>query len=1037
MNQLTVNQSMDVESVIERRVHRLVCGVVFMLLLATYWLTTPDSVSYWDCPEYVSAAYLLEIGHPPGNPVWMLVEHIVTLLSGPEHAAYAVNLSSGLFTALAGMLLASVLYKVTLWLLRRRKESGVCPVWGAAGTAAVGALCFGWCDSSWYSAVEAEVYAMSIFFTALTVWLMVKWMFTADNLAANRLLVLLAYVFGLSIGVHQLNLLAIPALSLIWGMKRGIRSFTKLLLIVVLGALCVGVILIVIMPKSISAAAWLELLFVNRLGMPMLTGVVAFVLLLGILIVAGMAVTLKTGLRRFNLAFWMASLFLIGYGAYALVPIRGGIPSPANSAMPGEPFSFARYQAREQYGAAPLFYGYTPYSKPLFQEEWKPGATRPEYVKYAIEKKHKLLMPYEPGARMNTTRGRLLPEDSAANARLIASGKPGYIVKGYSLKNIYTPELNSFLPRITSRNPVDIASFADWVGMDTSNMRRVEVSEALDTLGNPVPMMDAAGNRVHKTSYKPTAAQHLRMLGTYQIGYMYFRYLMWNFAGRQNDIPSQGEVQHGNFIFGIDSIDNVMLGAEDYLPAEAGSANPGRNRYFGIPLLLGILGLIWLLRSGHRGRQVAAVSSLLFVMTGIAIVIYLNQSPGEPRERDYSFLGSFWAYSIWIGYGALWVARMFRTPWAFALTLMVPAWMCTENWDDHDRSGRRAAATIARITLESLDRDAVIFVDGDNFTFPLWYAQEVEGIRTDVRVVNLSYLGLPGYAANMMRQWRESKPVNTTLKRGDIIYDAFTQARIRDNGDTLAANEQLQRLKDSGESGSIPEFPARYASIRIPGMDRDTVFDMRKLSETGGGRNVRFAQLIMFDMLANAGDRPIYWFAAARKAARLHLDSAMLTPSLTGDRFGKMTESAGHAELMRGVDVTEAPNATDRNVYMDATPARMVGQLRAALIKAARTMLSEGRYKDAYMALYKADVLMGTHPLSYPFVADADVVRDTRYELGRLQLELARHLGDPQSTELRARGLYNLRRAERRKAAWRHYRKHLPERLRGAMAPLS
>lgn len=1032
-----MNQSMAVESVIERRVHRRVCGVVFALLLATYWLTTPDSVSYWDCPEYVSAAYLLEIGHPPGNPVWMLAEHIVTLLSGPEHAAYAVNLSSGLFTALAGMLLASVLYKVTLWLLRRRKESGVRPVWGAAGTAAVGALCFGWCDSTWYSAVEAEVYAMSIFFTALTVWLMVKWMFTADKLASNRLLVLLAYVFGLSIGVHQLNLLAIPALALIWGMKRGIRSFRKLLLIVVLGALCVGLILIVIMPKSISAAAWLELLFVNRLGMPMLTGVVAFVLLLGVLIVAGMAVTLKTGLRRFNLAFWMISLFLIGYGAYALVPIRGGIPSPANSAMPGEPFSFARYQAREQYGAAPLFYGYTPYSKPLFQEEWKPGATRPEYVKYAIEKKHKLLMPYEACARMNTTRGRLLPEDSAANARLIASGKPGYIVKGYALKNIYTPELNSFLPRITSRNPVDIASFADWAGMDTSNMRRVEVSEALDTLGNPVPMMDAAGNRVHKTSYKPTAAQHLRMLGTYQIGYMYFRYLMWNFAGRQNDIPSQGEVQHGNLIFGIDPIDNAMLGAEDYLPAEAGVANPGRNRYFGIPLLLGILGLIWLLCSGHRGRQVAAVSSLLFVMTGIAIVIYLNQSPGEPRERDYSFLGSFWAYAIWIGYGALWVARMFKTPWAFALTLMVPAWMCTENWDDHDRSGRRAAATIARITLESLDRDAVIFVDGDNFTFPLWYAQEVEGVRRDVRVVNLSYLGLPGYAANMMRQWRESKPVNTTLKRGDIIYDAFTQAWISDNGDTLAAHEQLQRLKDSGESGSIPEFPARYASIRVPGMDRDTVFDMRKLSETGTGCNVRFAQLIMFDMLANAGDRPIYWFAAARKPARLHLDSAMLTPSLTGDRFGRMRESAGHAELMRGVDVTEVPNATDRNVYMDATPARMVGQLRAALIKAARTMLSEGRYKDAYTALYKADVLMGDHPLSYPFVADADVVRDTRYELGRLQLELARHLGDPQATELRARGLYNLRRAERRKAAWRRYRKHLPERLRGAMAPLS
>lgn len=1020
-----------------RRASLGVCWCVFIILLTTYWLTTPTTVSYWDCPEYVSAAYRLEIGHPPGNPLWMLVEHVITLPFGPEHAAYVINLSSGVFTAFAGFFLAGIVFRLTLWILRSRKRKGVGEIWGAAGTALITSLCFGWCDSAWYSAVEAEVYAMSIFFTALTVWLMVKWAFTRDRLAANRLLVLTAYIFGLSIGVHQLNLLAIPALALIWGVRRGVRNPWKLLLIVGLGMFVVGLILAIIMPHTISMAAWLELFAVNRLGLPLLSGVAAFVILLGVFLLVCLAWTARTGRRRLNLCFWMLAMLLTGYGAYALIPIRGDIPSPANPTMPGEPFSFARYQAREQYGGAPLLYGQTPYSKPVYQEEWPEGSNRPVYRKYALKRGHRIMVPYEPGARIDTRLAALTPEDSAANARLLASGKPGYLVKSYAVKNIMTPELNALLPRITSRDATDLASFRDWVGMDTSTMRRVRISEALDTLGRPVSRMRADGCRDTVYSYKPTLWQHLGMLGAYQIGYMYTRYLLWNFMGRQNDIHSQGEVQHGNFITGVTPVDNLMLGAEDSLPPEAGAGNAGRNRYFAIPFLLGITGLLWLFLSGNRARAVAGITILLFVMTGVAIVIYLNQSPGEPRERDYSFLGSFWTFAVWIGFGALAVARWFKTPWAFALTLMVPVWMCVENFDDHDRRGRNAATEIAAATLESLEPDAVIFVDGDNFTFPLWYAQEVLSVRRDVRVVNISYLGLSRYAANLMAPWRNSPPLSTTLRRPDIIYDAFARTSIAAGAsDTLPASVILEQLRRSAPSGRAPEITARYARIYVPGCD-SVVMDMRRLSLSGGGSSVNLAHLMIFDILANAGSRPVYWMSAAPAHIRLHLPDSLLTPALFGTRFGALGDSAAIAQLTAAVRKVKAPNDPGRRVYMDGTPARMVGLTRVALIRAARLQMAAGKYYDAYHTLYKADIMMGNHPASYPMVHDGDTVMNPRLELGRLQLELAPELREPYRTETHARGLMNQSAARRRHDAWNRYRRDLPPRLRPALAPLS
>lgn len=1024
-------------------IRRCVCWTVFIVLLVTYWLTTPTTISYWDCPEYVSAAYLLEIGHPPGNPLWMLVERIITIFVPARYAAYAINLSSGLFTAWSCALMAAAIFPAALWIIRRRRMASIPDGVAAGATALIAALSFGWCDSAWYSAVEAEVYAMSIFFTALSVWLMTRWAFNHDPRRGNRILVLVAYVLGLSLGVHQLNLLVLPAFALMWGLRRGIRNPWKLLLLVAIGCVSVGVVLVGVMPGTIAVAAKLELLMVNHWGLPPLSGVAAFVILLGIFLLAALAITAHFAgnrhydTRRLNLVIWMAAMLLTGYSVYAIIPIRGDIPSPANPTMPGEPFAFAEYQAREQYGSAPLLYGPTPYSKPMLQEEWVDG--KPVYRRYALKRGHRLVTPAEPNARLDTDHSRLLPSDSAANADLLHSDRAGYLVRGYVLKNIYTPELNMWFPRITSRDPSDLRSFADWAGMDTTTMDKVAVSAALDTLGRPVGRLDRQGVRVREYSYRPTMMQNMRMLFGYQVSYMYMRYLLWNFVGRQNDLPSQGEVQHGNFITGFTPIDNAMLGAEEALPPEAGSDNPGRNRYYALPFILGIVGLIWLINAGKRGRSVAASTFLLFFMTGIAIVIYLNQSPGEPRERDYSFLGSFWTFAVWIGFGALAFARALRTQWAFLVALLVPVWMCVENRDDHDRRGREAARNIAVSTLESLDPNAILFVDGDNFTFPLWYAQEVEGIRRDVRVINVSYLSIPRYTANLMQPWRQAPAVPFTLTRGDILYGALSPIYLEPGSrDTLPAPEILNRLREPGNN----RIRARYALIPVASGDT-MAFDLRNL--TNGSDMVPFHRLMAFDIIATNAwkptERPIYLNRLLPSSGKIYVPSEALSPTLSGFRYGTRNDDAILDEMRRAVNAVIAPNDTSRHVYMDATPARMVANLRASLLFTARHQLRSGRIDDARVTLHKADRLMGTDPDSYGFASDNGEVIDVRKELGRTQIELADSLDGRRDVthaeNLRKRGCHNIMMARRRMDQWQRYRESLPPRLRPLMSPLN
>lgn len=1064
---------------------RVVSWGVFFLLLLTYWLTAAPTVSFWDCPEYVSAAWRLEVGHPPGNPTWMLVERVFTMLApSGKYAAWIVNLSSGLFTAFAAYFLARTLFAAIGWVQKSLKAKRW-PLLTRCVGAMVGALSFGWCDSTWYSAIEAEVYAFSIFMTALCVWIAVKWAYSSDYTRSTRYLFLLAYLFGLSLGIHQLNLLCIPALAIIWSIKRGVRAWYKIALVLFLSLTIVACILKGIMPSTISIASELELFCVNTLHLPFLSGVVLYILLLGCALIGSIVVTwysrnpgvlsvaifpaiFLSGMfifsdhiavgcvvsalisivvvrgyhfsaRRLNICMWLLALLLTGYSSYALIPIRGGIPSPANSSLPGDPFSFASYQAREQYGASPLLYGHTPYSHPILREEFNAESGKPEYRRILLERGHPVVSRKEAGARVSDPYLMLTSEDSVANARILNGKGDGYVVRSYHVRPILTPELDMWFPRITSRDEGDLPSFEAWAGMDKESMVKVDISEAVDSAGNFVNKLDYKGRRKKVTSYRPTYAQSMRMLFGYQIGYMYFRYLLWNFMGRQNDVHSTGEIEHGNFITGITPVDNLMLGAEEALPDAIGKDNEGRNVYFLLPFLLGIAGIIFLCAAGKRGHKVCLTNLMLFIMTGLAIVVYLNQGPGEPRERDYSFLGSYWAFALWIGFGAVWLMRLAGryAPLIAAVPLFSAAWMCIENYKDHDRGHRYAASNIAANILNSLEPDAIIFVDGDNCTFPLWYAQEVEGIRRDVRVINMAYLGVPQYVGALMQDWDGSQRLELTLGRGDIIYGALQFPTIsRQAQHEPAGHSAILRDVAAGDS---PVFNYRTAWLPLPSGD-SIIYPLSNLARIKGGSAVDFRKMVIFDIIAtnaaSARPRTVYWHQALSPRHYIGLDT-LLQRDLYTWRFGQISDSDLEKRYNRDMDEFLAPNPPDKDIYMDGAPLTHVSIHRASLTAAAEQMLDAGRVRTALRLGLAADSLMGRHPRSWQSVRFRDYLYNTPVHLASLLEQLADTLSNTGEKDdqligrrLRSRSAEIRSRDSLRAEQWKRYVRTLPPQKR-------
>lgn len=685
----------------------------FAIATVSYLLTIEPTASYWDCGEFICTAFRQEVGHPPGAPLFMIMGRVFSLLAGGDVTLVAAMINA--MSALASGFTVLFLYWSIVHIARRivlgntqngattNAEISTFQAISIIGSGLVGSLAFAYTDTFWFSAVEGEVYAMSSLFTAVVFWCILKWESVADEKYSNRWLILVCYLMGLSIGVHLLNLLAIPAIVFVYYFKKYNPDTKGILIALAVAVAILAGILYGIIPGVVYIASVFELLFTNQMGAPYNTGTIIYVILLLGALVYGLYYSYKKRKVVLNTILLGVAVILIGYSSFAMIVIRSAANPPMDENNPDNVFALRSYLNREQYGDRPLITG--------------------EYF-------NSQLLGYEPGS----------PTYIQRNGR--------YEVAAYKTDRIYAPGSTTVFPRMYSPEAHHIDGYKYWADITDENA-------------------------------KPTFAQNLKFFFNYQIGYMYLRYFMWNFVGRQNDIQgNDGNVLNGNWISGISFIDNARLGDQSQLP-EPLKNNKGNNRYYFLPLLLGILGMIYMYREGVIGKRYFWIVMMFFILTGIAIVVYLNQTPYQPRERDYAYAGSFYAFAFYIGFGVAFLCRLIdkylnknvaAAGGALVLCMMGgPVILAAENWDDHDRSGRYTARDFAKNYLESCAPNAILFTNGDNDTFPLWYAQEVEGIRTDIRVVNLAYINADWYINQMRRRAYESAPLPINIPKEKLV----------------------------------------------------------------------------------------------------------------------------------------------------------------------------------------------------------------------------------------------------------------------------
>ena len=797
-----------------RLVDNLMGWLTFAIAAFVYCSTVEPTASFWDCPEFITTGYKLEVGHPPGAPFFMLTANLFSqFVSDPAKVALMVNMMSALFSAACIMFLFwSISHLARKLVGENGKVQTLAQLITVEASALTGALVYTFSDTFWFSAVEGEVYAYSSLFTAVVFWLMLKWEDHADEgMRGDRWLILIAYLTGLSIGVHLLNLLCLPALVLIFYFRKTKKAtVTGTLLSLAGSALLICAVLYGIIPGIVKVGGWIELLFVNELGMRFNTGVIVYIALLvgtviwsiwettrqanrtrmivsyilsvcmlgipfygygwtsvfwGIVVLAALWCALlwkRSGRhvvtpRLMNTSLLCMLMIMIGYSSYAVIVIRSSANTPMDQDSPEDIFTLGTYLSREQYGDRPLFYGPAYTSQPKYEE-----VTEADGTMYSVPEKVK-------GAPVYQRKEKQSPDEPDR-----------YEIQRY--KEDYVYEHNMVFPRMYSS--AYTRNYEDWMGGVKKNRDNM-----------------------------PTLFENLRFFLSYQCNFMYWRYFMWNFAGRQNDIQGNGEREHGNWITGIPFLDNARLGDQSKLPSEL-RENKGHNVYYCLPLLLGIIGILWqLLRTdknnSNEGGKQFSIILLLFFMTGLAIVFYLNQTPMQPRERDYAYAGSFYAFAIWVGLGVAGIAHALRkilpsdniSATLCCLCILVPIQMASQNWDDHDRSGRYTCRDFGRNYLESLSKEGnpIIYTNGDNDTFPLWYAQETEGFRTDARVCNLSYLQTDWYIDQMKRPAYDSPSVPIQWNR--LQYVAGTNEYIRVDDNIRKAIEYLQR--------TFPEDAAR------------------------------------------------------------------------------------------------------------------------------------------------------------------------------------------------------------------------------------
>lgn len=938
-----------------KHLNNIVGWITFLIAAVTYLLTIEPTTSFWDVGEFITTSYKLEVGHPPGAPFFMILGRFFSLFGGgPSQAALMINAMSALASAFTILFLFWSITHLAKKLIKADGEYTLGQTIAILGAGAVGALAYTFSDTFWFSAVEGEVYASSSLFTALVFWAMLKWEDAADEPRANRWIILIAYLMGLSIGVHLLNLLAIPALVFVYYFKKYTVTRNGILISAAVSFLILGVIMYVIIPGVVTIATWFELMFVNGMGLPFDTGVIIYAVLLIAGIVYGILYTIRKKLVLWNTVLVSITVILIGYSSFAMIVIRSSADTPMDQNSPDNVFSLLGYLNREQYGDRPLVYGRY-YNTPL--------------EKYVDDK------PY------------YIQKD----------GK--YVVADMRQKPVYDSNLSTVFPRMYSREEGHIDAYKQWGSIK----------------GRKVQVADEDGQS--KTIQVPTFGENLTFFFRYQVNHMYLRYFLWNFSGRQNDIQSHGEIMNGNWITGINAVDAVRLGDQKTLPAEFKN-NKARNAYYMLPLILGVLGFIFMYNRGVEGRKDLWIVFLLFFMTGLAIVLYLNQSPQQPRERDYAYAGSFYAFAIWIGLGVLALYEGLKkyapetTSAAVATVvslLLVPTLMAAENWDDHDRSNRYTARDFGANYLNTCAPNAIIFTNGDNDTFPLWYNQEVEGVRTDIRVCNLSYFQTDWYISQMKAKAYESDPLPISFTPDqyvqgtrDVVY-LMEDPRLKGSVELkkalefVKADDPRTKLAQADGAAYIPSkklfmLVDKEAVIKnkvVEPQDYDKIVDTLYI-DLSDKHYITKDELMVLDMIANNNwVRPIYFAITIGRDKYMNLQDYFqleglaykLVPIRTepdGISFGRVNTKVMYENVMQDF---KWGNMEDPDVYIDENNSRMMMNIRNTFDRLASALVAEGKNDQAAQVLDRCTELIPHSVVPYNYFSM--LMSETYFKAGK------------------------------------------------------
>ncbi|HLP71863.1 MAG TPA: DUF2723 domain-containing protein [Bacteroidales bacterium] len=928
-----------------RRINNITGWLMFVVASAVYLLTVEPTISFWDCGEFILSAFRLQVGHPPGAPLFLMMGRIATLLAGGDgtKASLMMNSLSAICSGFAIMFLYWTITRLVSKIYSKGGELQQDHTFAIIGSGVIGALVYTFSDTFWFSAVEGELYALSSLIIAVVFWAMLKWEEEADDPRSGRWIILMAYIMGLGLGIHRLNLLIIPVFVLVYYFKKYELTTAGIIKALIIAVLLLYAMVFVIIPGVPEVAGWFELLFVNVFGLPYNSGVLFYV----VLVFAGLAFGIKYSLDRgkviLNYGLTILLMIMIGYSSYAMIMIRSSARPPMNQNNPSDIFSLSYYINMKQYGSSPKIYG-NYYNAPV------------------VDSKQSI-------AGYNKINGKYKP----------------YYHPAYK----YDKDFETIFPRMYDSEPDHVEAYKYWGKIK----------------GRP-----SSGGSGKEQVVIPTFGENLRYFFRYQVGFMYLRYFMWNFAGRQNDVQGDGNPINGNWISGLKFIDEARLGPLDKVPADL-KTNPARNTYFLLPLLIGLAGMYWHYR---KSRNDFWLVMGFFIMTGVAIILYLNQYPNQPRERDYAYAGSFYAFAIWAGIGFMFfydlLIKYMGSKASAAVTFAVlftaaPLLMGSQNWDDHDRSGRYTARDIGANYLNSCAANAILFTYGDNDSFPVWCVQDVEGVRTDVRVANLSYIQAGWYISMMRQKAFESDPMPLSLPQEKYVEGEREQIPVlkrvekpvplKELVNFAAQDDRKYQLDLTGRGDWVNYLPTNKFLIDVDTakvLSNGTVkpyFRSRVVSPMTWEYtedNAFKGDLAIMDLLStNKWERPVYYSTTVPSSQYKGLEKFFaqeglayrVVPINTGKNeegeYGIVDTNVMFENMMNKF---KWGNAEDPSVYLDENNRRMFSNFRRLFGVLAKSLVEKGDTTRALEAVKRGLEIVPPEKMPYDYftIGEAEVL---------------------------------------------------------------